>query len=103
MDPILELADRFRLVVIEDAAKRMAPSISRRKKSLAQPARWTCGRIQLYPGKNLGACGEGGAITTNDEKVARASKMLRDHGQSGSTIMKSKATTAGSMPSKQVS
>ena len=38
--------------------------------------------FSFYPGKNLGACAEGGAITTNDEKVARYSKMLRDHGQS---------------------
>ncbi len=38
--------------------------------------------FSFYPGKNLGACGEGGAITTNDEAVARKSAMLRDHGQS---------------------
>jgi len=38
--------------------------------------------FSFYPGKNLGACGEGGAITTNDAGLARKSSMLRDHGQS---------------------
>ena len=38
--------------------------------------------FSFYPGKNLGACGEGGAITTNDPELARAARMLRDHGQS---------------------
>lgn len=37
--------------------------------------------FQLLPGKNLGACGEGGAVTTNDARIANAAKMLRDHGQ----------------------
>jgi dTDP-4-amino-4,6-dideoxygalactose transaminase len=37
--------------------------------------------FSFYPGKNLGACGEGGAITTNDETLARKMKMIRDHGQ----------------------
>jgi dTDP-4-amino-4,6-dideoxygalactose transaminase len=39
------------------------------------------GAFSFYPGKNLGACGEGGAITTNDAKLADACKMIRDHGQ----------------------
>ena len=38
--------------------------------------------FSFYPGKNLGACGEAGAITTNDETVARTCRTLRDHGQS---------------------
>ena len=37
--------------------------------------------FSFYPGKNLGACGEGGAITTNDSKLADTCKMIRDHGQ----------------------
>ena len=37
--------------------------------------------FSFYPGKNLGACGEGGAVTTKDPKIAKACKMLRDHGQ----------------------
>ena len=38
--------------------------------------------FSFYPGKNLGACGEGGAVTTNDDEIARKVRMLRDHGQS---------------------
>jgi len=38
--------------------------------------------VSFYPGKNLGACGEAGALTTNDERLARRCQMLRDHGQS---------------------
>ena len=38
--------------------------------------------FSFYPGKNLGACGEGGAVTTNDSEIARKIKVLRDHGQS---------------------
>jgi dTDP-4-amino-4,6-dideoxygalactose transaminase len=37
--------------------------------------------FSFYPGKNLGACGEAGAITTNDEKLAQKMRMIRDHGQ----------------------
>jgi dTDP-4-amino-4,6-dideoxygalactose transaminase len=37
--------------------------------------------FSFYPGKNLGACGEGGAVTTNDEAIAQKIRMLRDHGQ----------------------
>ena len=37
--------------------------------------------FSFYPGKNLGACGEGGAVTTNDAAVAAKIRMLREHGQ----------------------
>ena len=37
--------------------------------------------FSFYPGKNLGACGEAGAITTNDESLRKRMKMIRDHGQ----------------------
>src|SRR5438309_282938 len=83
MDPILELADRFGLVVSEDACQAHGAEYYSKKEN-----RWRkagsmghAAAFSFYPGKNLGACGEGGAITTNDEAVARTSKMLRDHGQ----------------------
>jgi dTDP-4-amino-4,6-dideoxygalactose transaminase len=83
MDPILELAERYRLIVIEDACQAHGAEYFSRKHN-----RWfkagSMGRaagFSFYPGKNLGACGEGGAITTNDPKIAKACKMLRDHGQ----------------------
>ncbi len=84
MDPILDLADRFKLVVIEDACQAHGAEYFSKKENRWRKA-GSMGRaaaFSFYPGKNLGACGEGGAITTNDEIVARHSKMLRDHGQS---------------------
>jgi dTDP-4-amino-4,6-dideoxygalactose transaminase len=83
MDPILELAERFSLIVVEDACQAHGAQYFSRKQN-----RWctagTMGRaaaFSFYPGKNLGACGEGGAVTTNDEAVALKVRMLRDHGQ----------------------
>jgi dTDP-4-amino-4,6-dideoxygalactose transaminase len=82
MDPILELAARYKLVVIEDACQAHGAEYFSKKQN-----RWlkagSIGRaaaFSFYPGKNLGACGEGGAITTNDEELARKCVMLRDHG-----------------------
>lgn len=83
MDPILELAERYRLAVIEDACQAHgAEYFSRRQNrwfkagSMGQAAAFS-----FYPGKNLGACGDAGAITTNNESIARISRQLRDHGQ----------------------
>lgn len=83
IDAILELADRFGLVVVEDACQAHGAQYFSRKKD-----RWlTAGSIgraaafSFYPGKNLGACGEAGAVTTNDEALAARIRMIRDHGQ----------------------
>ena len=83
MDAILELADRFRLIVVEDACQAHGAQYFSAKQN-----RWlTAGSIgkaaafSFYPGKNLGACGEAGAVTTNDEKLATQIRMIRDHGQ----------------------
>jgi dTDP-4-amino-4,6-dideoxygalactose transaminase len=84
MDRIEELAERYGLMVIEDACQAHgARYFSQRQQ------RWrnagSIGRaaaFSFYPGKNLGACGEGGAITTSDPEFARIARMLRDHGQS---------------------
>jgi len=84
MDPILELASRYKLIVIEDACQAHGAEYFSKKQN-----RWlkagSVGRaaaFSFYPGKNLGACGEGGAVTTNDEALARKVAMVRDHGQS---------------------
>jgi dTDP-4-amino-4,6-dideoxygalactose transaminase len=81
MKPILELADRYHLVVVEDAcqahgAEYLLDGTWRRAGSIGRAAAFS-----FYPGKNLGACGEGGAVTTNDPAVAKIVRMLRDHGQ----------------------
>ena len=83
MDPILELAEQYRLFVIEDACQAHGAEYFSRKHSQWFKA-GSMGRaaaFSFYPGKNLGACGEGGAVTTNDARIADAAKMLRDHGQ----------------------
>src|SRR5262249_11675823 len=83
MDPILEMAERHKLKVIEDACQAHGAKYFSRKQN-----RWmTAGGIgdaaafSFYPGKNLGACGEAGAVTTNDPEMAAVIRMLRDHGQ----------------------
>jgi dTDP-4-amino-4,6-dideoxygalactose transaminase len=84
MDPILELAERFNLTVIEDACQAHGAEYFSRKHGAWRKA-GTMGRaaaFSFYPGKNLGACGEAGAITTDDEGLARYCRMMRDHGQS---------------------
>ncbi len=84
LDAILELAERFNLEVIEDACQAHGAQYFSRKEQ-----RWriagSMGRaaaFSFYPGKNLGACGEAGAVTTNDPELATRVRMLRDHGQS---------------------
>lgn len=84
IDPILKLAEKYQLVVIEDACQAHGAAYYS-----ARDLRWNragsmgkAAAFSFYPGKNLGACGEGGAVITNDEGFARLVQMLRDHGQS---------------------
>jgi dTDP-4-amino-4,6-dideoxygalactose transaminase len=84
MDSIEELAERYNLIVVEDAcqahgAEYFSKKDNRWKKAGSMGA---AAAFSFYPGKNLGACGEGGAVTTNDPDLARNVRMLRDHGQS---------------------
>jgi dTDP-4-amino-4,6-dideoxygalactose transaminase len=83
MDAIMELAEQYGLIVIEDACQAHGAEYFSKKHN-----RWTkagsIGRaaaFSFYPGKNLGACGEAGAVTTNDASLAATIKMIRDHGQ----------------------
>jgi dTDP-4-amino-4,6-dideoxygalactose transaminase len=82
MDPILELAARYKLVVIEDACQAHGAEYFSKKQNrwLRAGSIGIAAAFSFYPGKNLGACGEGGAVTTNDEELARKCVMLRDHG-----------------------
>src|SRR5262249_35730152 len=84
MASLLEVAERFDLIVVEDACQAHGAQYFSNKRgrwckagSMGQAAAFS-----FYPGKNLGACGEAGAVTTDDEGVARRCQMLRDHGQS---------------------
>lgn len=78
MDPILEFARAHGLFVIEDAAQAHGASYKSRKAGTMADA----GCFSFYPGKNLGAFGEGGAVVTNDSELQKQIQMLRDHGQS---------------------
>lgn len=84
MDAILDLAAQYHLKVIEDACQAQGAEYFSRKEG-----RWRkagsmghAAAFSFYPGKNLGACGEAGAITTNDDAIAQTCRLLRDHGQS---------------------
>ncbi len=83
MDPIMELAEKYHLVVIEDACQAHGAEYFSQKSQtwLRAGSIGRAAAFSFYPGKNLGAFGEGGAVTTNDEKVASAIRMIRDHGQ----------------------
>lgn len=77
LDPILEIANRHGLPVIEDACQAHGARYKgRRAGSIG-----LSGCFSFYPGKNLGALGEAGAVVTNDSALADKIKVLRDHGQ----------------------
>jgi dTDP-4-amino-4,6-dideoxygalactose transaminase len=77
MDPILQLAQRHRLVVIEDACQAHGARYKgKRTGSLGHAAAFS-----FYPGKNLGAYGDGGVVVTSDHAVAKRLEMLRNYGQ----------------------
>ena len=96
MGPILELAKKHGLLVIEDACQAHGaeylssppPPDNNRLTPNASPLTWQkagslglAAAFSFYPGKNLGACGEAGAVTTNDPQIAAHIRKLRDHGQ----------------------
>lgn len=84
MDAIQEIADEFNLVVVEDACQAHGAQYFSAKDNTWKKAgsMGKAAAFSFYPGKNLGACGEAGAMTTNDAQVAATVKMIRDHGQS---------------------
>ena len=83
MDSILEIADRYGLIVIEDACQAHGALYYSRKDERWRKAgsMGLAAGFSFYPGKNLGACGEGGAVTTDNDDIAQKVRMLRDHGQ----------------------
>jgi dTDP-4-amino-4,6-dideoxygalactose transaminase len=77
MDPIMEIAGKYKLAVIEDAAQSIG-SIYKGKKS---GSIGTVGCFSFFPSKNLGGIGDGGMIVTNDQKLYDRMTIMRDHGQ----------------------
>lgn len=76
MDPILEIADKYSLKVIEDAAQAHGA----RYKGKSVGGLGHAAGFSFYPGKNLGAFGDGGAVTTNDSVIADRVRCLRNYG-----------------------
>ena len=77
MTGLMDLATKHNLVVIEDCAQSTGATWGEQKVgSIGQ-----VGCFSFYPTKNLGACGDGGAITTSDREIAKKLRILKDHGQ----------------------
>jgi dTDP-4-amino-4,6-dideoxygalactose transaminase len=76
MDALLAIAERHNLHLVEDACQAHGAQYNGRMAGSLGIA----GCFSFYPGKNLGACGEGGAIATDDEALARKARLLREHG-----------------------
>src|SRR6202047_2027432 len=77
MDAIMNLAERRGLIVIEDACQAHGA----RYKGKTAGSLGHAAAFSFYPGKNLGAYGDGGAVVTNDEAIAKNLRMLRNYGQ----------------------
>jgi dTDP-4-amino-4,6-dideoxygalactose transaminase len=84
MDLISALADQYNLKVIEDACQAQGAEYFSKKANRWRKAGSVghAAAFSFYPGKNLGACGEAGAITTDHDDIAGTCRLLRDHGQS---------------------
>lgn len=81
MDKIMRIAKRYNLLVIEDAAQALGASF----KGKMAGAFGITGCFSFYPAKLLGAFGDGGAVVTNEEKIAEKIRLLRNHGQKTKT------------------
>jgi dTDP-4-amino-4,6-dideoxygalactose transaminase len=77
MDPLLELAKKYDLKIIEDCAQAHGAEYKGKRVG----AIGDIGCFSFYPGKNLGAYGDGGAIVTNDEELAVKCRMIANHGR----------------------
>ncbi|HEU5047688.1 MAG TPA: DegT/DnrJ/EryC1/StrS family aminotransferase [Rickettsiales bacterium] len=76
MDPILAIAEKYNLKVLEDAAQAHGASYRGKKTGALGHA----AGFSFYPGKNLGALGDGGAVTTDDPELAKQIRLLRNYG-----------------------
>ena len=83
MDPIMTLAQQYDLTVLEDACQAHGAEYFSAKSGswLKAGSIGKAAAFSFYPGKNLGACGEAGAVTTNDPELAQRVRIIRDHGQ----------------------
>jgi dTDP-4-amino-4,6-dideoxygalactose transaminase len=77
MDPIMEIARKHKLPVVEDASQAHGAEYKGKRAGTIGDV----GCFSFYPGKNLGACGEGGACVTNNPDLKAKIAMFREHGQ----------------------
>lgn len=82
MDEINAIAKKYNLLVLEDAAQAWGAALN----DMSCGGLGDMAAFSFYPTKNLGACGEGGLITTNDDALAEKARTLRVHGQKGTYI-----------------
>lgn len=80
MVKILDIAKKYNLIIIEDCAQAFTAKCNINGKWKYVGSIGTCGTFSFFPAKNLGAYGDGGLITTDDEKIMQLAKMLRNHG-----------------------
>ena len=81
MPAITEIAREFKLAIIEDACQAHGARLRSEGRVVRAGTLGNAGCFSFYPGKNLGAWGEGGAIVTNDPALAALAAKLRDHGR----------------------
>lgn len=83
MDSIRSIAKDYKLTLIEDSCQAHGAQYFSEKRQCWENAgaMGLAAAFSFYPGKNLGACGEAGALTTDDEAIAKQVRMIRDHGQ----------------------
>lgn len=82
MDEIMAIAKKHRLKVMEDCAQAHAATYKGRKVGTIGD----CASFSFYPGKNLGAYGDAGAMVTNDDEIAHKARMIANHGQIAKNI-----------------
>ncbi len=82
MKPILELAEKYNMTVVEDDAQAHGATYMMDGKKMKAGSMGKTGAFSFYPAKNLGALGEGGAAVAKDELAAQRMRMWRDHGSS---------------------
>ncbi len=81
MDTIIDIAKKHNLYVIEDAAQAIGSGYMSKNGSKKAGTFGDVGCFSFFPSKNLGACGDGGVVTTNDEELYKKIKSLRNHGE----------------------
>ena len=82
MDELLQLGKKYNLKIIEDCAQAFGCQYKTKKAGSLGDA----GCLSFFPGKNLGCYGDGGMVITNDERVARTAKILRNHGSTAKYV-----------------